>query len=288
MLGWCVGVTDERRADEQLELLHRRGARTAHGPMRAAPSLGPDDRPGARPAADADALVALLPDADGPSRRLVTLVAERAVDAVTFTSSVAVANFVALARAVDRLDEVRASLGGTVLGGTVLGGTVLGGPVLVVSIGPSCTEAILDAGFAPPLEPPAPRLEAMVISLGDHAAERRLVVSAGHVELLLDATHPVVDGTVVEMGPRERGVLDLLAHRPGAVVSKVALCRQVWGRSTGLHAVEVTVGRLRDRLSSACGGMLSIDTVPRRGYRLVGVGQEGRTLRSAAPATRPE
>jgi DNA-binding winged helix-turn-helix (wHTH) protein len=40
----------------------------------------------------------------------------------------------------------------------------------------------------------------------------------------------------------------------------------VWHGAADDHAVEVTVGRLRRRLD----GVLRVETVPRRGYRLVG------------------
>jgi DNA-binding winged helix-turn-helix (wHTH) protein len=55
--------------------------------------------------------------------------------------------------------------------------------------------------------------------------------------------------------------------RVGTVVSKDRLLRAVWGgREADAHAVETTVGRLRLRLAEVGG---AIETVPRRGYRLV-------------------
>jgi DNA-binding response OmpR family regulator len=69
----------------------------------------------------------------------------------------------------------------------------------------------------------------------------------------------------VSLTDRERAVLELLARRPGAVVSKSTLLREVWAGETDEHVVEVTVGRLRRRLGSAGS---NIETVMRRGYRL--------------------
>lgn len=196
-----------------------------------------------------------LPEHVGPAQRLITAIAERAVDAVTFTSSSGVRNLLQLAGATDQLEAVRESLSGS---------------VLIVSIGPACSSTIRDEGLDPAVESDRPRLDAMVAALSRRAVLRRRSVSAGGVEVLLDATNPVIDGAVLDMGPKERSVFKVLADRPGSVVAKVVLSQQVWGRSSDLHTVEVTVGRLRDRLRSATGGALQIETVPRRGYRLVG------------------
>jgi DNA-binding winged helix-turn-helix (wHTH) protein len=275
LLGWLVGVTAGHGAEQQLDLLRRLGARTLHGPVAESSSIGTDEElvpvnaPGEKSG----------PDETGrAARRLTIAVAECCLDAVTFTSPTAVEHFVELARVEGRAGDVEAALRG---------------PVLAISLDPACTAAILDAGFPAPLEPRSPRLDAMVRRLGDHAAARRRKVAAGGVWLMLDATDPVIDGRLVQMGARERGVLETLAHRPGAVVSKVALCQSVWGRSSGLHAVEVTVGRLRDRLTAACGPLVTIETVPRRGYRLVGAGaatvsSDAARGRNAEPAVRSE
>ena len=56
-----------------------------------------------------------------------------------------------------------------------------------------------------------------------------------------------------------------VSRRPGAVVSKGELRKQVWANGADDHAVEVTGGRLRRRLGPASDG---IETVMRRGYRL--------------------
>ena len=76
----------------------------------------------------------------------------------------------------------------------------------------------------------------------------------------------IVGGAAAALTARERAVLDALLERPGAVVSKPALLRQVWaGEEHDEHVVEVTIARLRRRLGPAAAG---IETVFRRGYRL--------------------
>jgi uroporphyrinogen-III synthase len=58
----------------------------------------------------------------------------------------------------------------------------------------------------------------------------------------------------------------VLLEKPGAVHHKRALLERVWGDGeSDEHVVEVTVGRLRQRLGSAGAG---IETVIKRGYRL--------------------
>ncbi len=94
----------------------------------------------------------------------------------------------------------------------------------------------------------------MVLQLADHT----VVVERG--SLTVDA------GTSSRLPERERVLLEALAERPGAVVSKRALLRRVWGPGeTDEHVVEVTIARLRQRLGVAGVG---IETVIRRGYRL--------------------
>ena len=94
----------------------------------------------------------------------------------------------------------------------------------------------------------------MVLQLADHT----VVVERG--SLTVDAR------ASSRLPERERVLLEALAERPGAVVSKRALLRRVWGPGeTDEHVVEVTIARLRQRLGVAGAG---IETVIRRGYRL--------------------
>ncbi len=91
------------------------------------------------------------------------------------------------------------------------------------------------------------------------------VIHVGPVPLELSGAVVHVGGRPVELAPRERAVLEVLSRRPGTVVNKAQLLAAVWQGAADGHAVEVTIGRLRRRL----GDTLDIQTVPRRGYRLV-------------------
>ena len=94
---------------------------------------------------------------------------------------------------------------------------------------------------------------------------RELVV--GHRRAVLQGSLLAVGPHHIELTGRERGLVEELAARPGAVVAKGELLRRVWGHDHGdPHVVEVAVARLRSRLD---GVGLALEAVPRRGYRLV-------------------
>jgi DNA-binding winged helix-turn-helix (wHTH) protein len=85
-------------------------------------------------------------------------------------------------------------------------------------------------------------------------------------EVTIQGALAVAGDERVWLTDRERDVLRVLVDARGAVVAKRSLLRAVWGEAfADEHAVEVTVSRLRGRLA-ALG--LSVQTVPRRGYRL--------------------
>lgn len=92
-----------------------------------------------------------------------------------------------------------------------------------------------------------------------------VVVQVGELRIELGDAAVLIGARRVELAPRERAVLEVLVRRPGSVVNKHQLLAAVWHGAAEGHAVEVTIGRLRRRLA----GLLDIQTVPRRGYRLV-------------------
>lgn len=193
-----------------------------------------------------------LPSDHEPAHRLIETLVDDGLDALTFTSSPGVLNLFELAREIDRADELRAALDDG---------------VRIVSVGPVCSSTLGSCDVGVDIEPRRPRLGAMVHSFATSVAATRRPTRVGDVELLLDGGDAVIDGEVVPLGPRERSMLDLLAQRTG-VVAKTDLRDLIWGPDTGLHTVEVTVGRLRDRLAAAVGNRLQVIAVPRRGYRL--------------------
>jgi uroporphyrinogen-III synthase len=194
-----------------------------------------------------------LPVDTAPAVRLIQAVADRSVDAVTFTSGPAVANFFALA-------EDEGMLGGVV-------DACNSSAVDVVCVGPVCGARARSYGIAETVEPVHPRLGAMVQACASTFAERSRRLILGGYDTTVQGRFVLVDaGDPITLSDRERGVLDVLARRPGAVHSKASLLKAVWGgRESDEHVVEVTVGRLRQRLGPAGE---AVQTVVRRGYRL--------------------
>jgi uroporphyrinogen-III synthase len=194
----------------------------------------------------------VLPDDLAPAERIVHAVADRRVDAVTFTSAHAVANFSNIADRLGRTDQVLDACGA--------------GRVAVVCVGPVTRAKAARAGLRGLLEPTQPRLGAMVQRLAVAFEERALDLDLDHHTVRVQGNLVTVGSAApVSLTDRERSVLEVLSERQGAVISKQTLLQRVWNDDSDEHAVEVTVGRLRRRLGPAGS---SIETVMRRGYRL--------------------
>lgn len=87
----------------------------------------------------------------------------------------------------------------------------------------------------------------------------------GCTVIFRDGMVAIDGGDPIALTRRERQVFEVLVERPGVVYSKAFLLRSIWGRSEkDTHVVEVTVGRLRQRLGIAG---IGVETVVRRGYR---------------------
>lgn len=95
-----------------------------------------------------------------------------------------------------------------------------------------------------------------------------------------------IDGPdgAVQLEPKVMEVLTCLAGRQGEVVSKEELVREVWeGRFVSDDVVWRSIGELRRALGDDARKPAYIQTVPKRGYRLVMNGSPGTTSITAAP-----
>jgi uroporphyrinogen-III synthase len=192
-----------------------------------------------------------LPEDTGPAVRLVQAVAERRVDAVTFTARPQVESLCEIAETEGLLDGLRSGFGRG---------------VVAVCVGPVCAEAAVDAGFGRPVVPVRPRLGSMVVTVAEVLAGRAATFRIDVGELRVQGRLVTLAGETVQLSERERAVLAALARRPGAVVSKSELLTAAWPEGEAdEHAVEVAVARLRRRLGDGGG---ALETVFRRGYRL--------------------
>lgn len=186
-----------------------------------------------------------------PMFRLVDLVADRKLDAVTFTSAPAVAALMDTAGAVGRREEVIAAMQADVVATCV-------GPV---------TAAAFEMWGVPTIHPDRSRLSAMVKLLETELPTRRdgTALEVGGHQLLLHGDVVLLDGVEVHLSPAPLAVLHALAVNPGHVVSRRELlgCLPT-GQASSEHAVEMAVARLRAAI-----GTRLIQTVVKRGYRLV-------------------
>ncbi|MGH3436905.1 MAG: response regulator transcription factor [Sciscionella sp.] len=100
-----------------------------------------------------------------------------------------------------------------------------------------------------------------------HESDLRVQVKVGDLEVDRASREVRWCGRPVALSPREFAVLDTLAGRAGAVVTKDDLLRAVWGdeEAATRNAVEVYVGYLRRKLDAAGGGAL-LRTVRGHGY----------------------
>ena len=186
-----------------------------------------------------------------PMFRLVDLIADRALDAVTFTSAPAVAALMEAAGVTGRRDEVVGAFQADAVAACV-------GPV---------TAAAFEPWGVPTIFPDRSRLVAMVKQLGSELPSRRqglaIELVGGH-QLLLHGEQVLLDGIEVRLSPAPAAVLQALVANPGNVVSRRALLAMLpSGQAGSEHAVEMAVARLRAAI-----GTRAVQTVVKRGYRL--------------------
>jgi uroporphyrinogen-III synthase len=165
------------------------------------------------------------------------------VDAITFTSPVAVDGLLALAGG--SICSIRARLDAMV----------------VAAVGPVTGRALEAIGVRDVVVPEEHRLGAMVRTAT--AALGSLARSLGP-GVQLRGSALVIDDTPVSLPPGELRLLRALVDARGAVVSKVSLSRAAGIDSDDDHAVEAVVARLRRRMGPAA---QLVETIPRRGYR---------------------
>ena len=185
-----------------------------------------------------------------PVFRLVDLIAERKLDAVTFTSAPAVAALMDVAGAVGRRDEVVAAFQADVVATCV-------GPV---------TAAAFELWGVPTIQPDRSRLAAMVKLMETELPLRRCgqAIETGGHQLLLHGDTVYLDGVELRLTPAPLAVLQALAVNPGHVVGRRELLAALpTGQAATEHAVEMAVARLR-----AAVGTRVVQTVVKRGYRL--------------------
>ena len=185
----------------------------------------------------------------GEFDQLVTGIARRQFDAVSFTSAPAAAAVLERSRELDIEDQLLEALRTD---------------VHAMCVGPVTSQPLIRKGV-PTSSPERMRLGA----LARHIAEELpllgscTVVAAGHV-VDIRGTCVLVDGSIKSLSPSGMAILRALAQRPGDVVARNDLLRVLPGNSNDPHAVDTAVLRLR----TALGDKNIVATVVKRGYRL--------------------
>lgn len=181
--------------------------------------------------------------------QLVTGIARRQFDAVSFTSAPAAAAVLERSRDLN-------------IEGQVI--EALRTEVHAMCVGPVTAQPLHRKGI-PTSAPERMRLGA----LARHIAQKlpllgsSTVRAAGHV-VEIRGNCVLVDGSVQSLSGSGMAVLRALAQRPGDVVARGDLLRVLPGNSNDPHAVDTAVLRLR----TALGDKNIVATVVKRGYRL--------------------
>jgi len=118
---------------------------------------------------------------------------------------------------------------------------------------------------------------------GEHSAKDALQVGEWTVEPALNRLSAA--GRTVKIEPKAMEVLTYLAARPGEVASREALLAAVWpGVVVGDDALTQVVIKLRKALGDASETPAYIQTIPKRGYRLIApVSRPGSGARRSRP-----
>lgn len=186
----------------------------------------------------------------GPVFAMVDLIADRALDAVTFTSAPAVAALMEAAGSTGRRDDVVGAFQAD---------------VLACCVGPVTSEAF-ELWGVPTIYPDRSRTAAMIkqLELELPSRARGMSLEVAGRTLLLHGDDVLLDGAAVKLSPGPYALLQLLLTNPGQVVSRAELSTALpGGAANSEHAVEMAVARLRAAI-----GTRSVQTVVKRGYRL--------------------
>lgn len=174
-------------------------------------------------------------------------------DAVIFTSAPAALAWLDTVRAVGLLGEMASRIGA--------------GELLLACVGP-VTAAPLDQAGLPTAYPDRWRLGALVRMLVERLGEGAPVLNTVDGPLVMRSTCAVLDGRILPLSPTGFDIVRTLARAGGNVVTRERLAELLPSGSTGNHAVEAAINRVRDNAGSR--GL--VRTVVKRGYALGVVG----------------
>jgi two-component system phosphate regulon response regulator PhoB/two-component system alkaline phosphatase synthesis response regulator PhoP len=95
------------------------------------------------------------------------------------------------------------------------------------------------------------------------------VLTNGQIEIDLEAETVYLRENIIDLSPTEYQLLEVLAKRPGRVVSREELLAKIWGLYGGdTRTVDVHISRLRHKLDDGDHPKAVIQALRGRGYRL--------------------
>jgi uroporphyrinogen-III synthase len=181
--------------------------------------------------------------------QLVTGIARRQFDAVSFTSAPAAAAVLERSRDLGLEDQVLEALRTDVHAMCV--GPVTSQPLRRKGVPTSAPTRMRLGALARHIAETLPQLGSCQVNAGGHVVDIR-------------GTCVLVDGSIKSLSGAGMAILRALAVRPGDVVARNDLLRVLPGNSNDPHAVDTAVLRLR----TALGDKNIVATVVKRGYRL--------------------
>jgi uroporphyrinogen-III synthase len=181
--------------------------------------------------------------------QLVTGIARRQFDAVSFTSAPAAASVLERSRELGVENELLKALRTDVHAMCV--GPVTSQPLRRKGVPTSAPQRMRLGALARHIAETLPLLGSCQVKAGGHVVDIR-------------GTCVLVDGSIKSLSGAGMAILRALAQRPGDVVARNELLRALPGNSNDPHAVDTAMLRLR----TALGDKSIVATVVKRGYRL--------------------
>lgn len=115
------------------------------------------------------------------------------------------------------------------------------------------------------------RIEALLRRVGNSSRPGGVNYDFGNVRVCTETQEVTRNGLVIEMTPKEYGLLLALLVRNGSVATRVELMKEVWGYSSAVvsRTVDTHIAELRRKLEDDPARPNYIVTIRSSGYRLV-------------------
>ncbi len=148
-------------------------------------------------------------------------------------------------------------------------------PIIVLSVRNKDNEKVkaLDNGAQDYVTKPFSVVELLArirVCLRDNIKpEQQAVLDDGSLKIDLTRRVVMFDNELVELTPKEYGVLSILASSPNCVITQTQLLREIWGpgHSQDTHYLRIVISHLRQKLGDESLNPKYLRTEPGVGYR---------------------